>query len=177
MIPVILMILWLNLIQAGAASTPEPTSFRQSQQHSDADQWQKACEEEMEAQRLNGTWEIVKLPLRVLSFTPVTSQPSLALLECSKGLRLSLQQVNCLEVREVINEGVIPLMCGHLDRPCTSLWTSWRGFKALEDEGEKGSACIFPALQASHTGSGSACESSLKPVTRLSDCSFLMPAK
>ena len=52
----------LDLIQAGAASTPEPTSFRQSQQCSDADLWQKACEEEMEAHRLNGTWEIVKLP-------------------------------------------------------------------------------------------------------------------
>ena len=52
----------LDLIQAGAASTPEPTSFRQSQQCSDADLWQKACEEEMEADRLNGTWEIVKLP-------------------------------------------------------------------------------------------------------------------
>ena len=52
----------LDLIQAGAASTPEPTSFRQSQQRSDADLWQKACEEEMEAHRLNGTWEIVKLP-------------------------------------------------------------------------------------------------------------------
>ena len=50
----------LDLIQAGAASTPEPTSFRQSQQRSDADLWQKACEEEMEAHRLNGTWQIVK---------------------------------------------------------------------------------------------------------------------
>jgi hypothetical protein len=52
----------LDLIQAGAASTPEPTSFRQSQQRSDADLWQKACQEEMEAHRLNGTWEIVQLP-------------------------------------------------------------------------------------------------------------------
>ena len=60
-IPVILMIPWLDLIQAGAASTPEPTSFRQSQQHFDADLWQKACEEEMEAHRL-GTWEIVNSP-------------------------------------------------------------------------------------------------------------------
>ena len=51
----------LDLIQAGAASTPKPTSFRQSQQRSDADLSQKACEEEMEAHRLNGTWEIVKL--------------------------------------------------------------------------------------------------------------------
>ena len=38
----------LDLIQANGASTPEPTSFRQSQQCSDADLWQKACEEEME---------------------------------------------------------------------------------------------------------------------------------
>ena len=43
----------LDLIQAGVASTPEPTSFRQSQQCSDANLWQKACEEEMEAHRLN----------------------------------------------------------------------------------------------------------------------------
>ena len=34
-----------DLIWADAASTPEPTSFRQSQQCSDADLWQKACEE------------------------------------------------------------------------------------------------------------------------------------
>ena len=106
--------------------------------------------------------------------------PSLELLECMKGLRFLLQEVNCFEVREVISEGdpvAIPLMCGTLTGPWTSLWTSWRGFEALEDEGGKGSACIFPALQASHTGSGSACESSLKPVTRLPDCSFLMPAR
>ena len=53
----------LDLIQAGAASTPVPTSFRQSQQHPDADLWQKACKEEMEAHRLNSTWEIVKVGL------------------------------------------------------------------------------------------------------------------
>jgi hypothetical protein len=52
----------LDLIQAGAASTAEPTSYRQSQQLSDTDLWHTACEEEMEAHRLNGTWEIVKLP-------------------------------------------------------------------------------------------------------------------
>jgi hypothetical protein len=52
----------LDLIQAGAASTAEPTSYRQSPQRSDADLWHTACEEEMEAHRLNGTWEIVKLP-------------------------------------------------------------------------------------------------------------------
>src|SRR6266702_3363115 len=52
----------IDFIQAGAASTAEPTSYRQSQQCSDADLWHTACEEEMEAHRLNGTWEIVKLP-------------------------------------------------------------------------------------------------------------------
>ena len=58
------------------------------------------------------------------------------------------------------------------------VWAPWQGhvhccgqvggalIEALEDEGGKGSACIFPALQASHTGSGSACESSFKPITR-----------
>jgi hypothetical protein len=52
----------LDLIQAGVASTVEPTSYKQSQQRSNAELWHKACQEEMEAHRLNGTWEIVKLP-------------------------------------------------------------------------------------------------------------------
>jgi hypothetical protein len=52
----------LDLIQAGAASAPEPTSYLQSQHRSDAELWQKACDEEMEAHRVNGTWEVVKLP-------------------------------------------------------------------------------------------------------------------
>ena len=52
----------LDLIQANSALAAEPTSYRQSQQRSDKDLWHKACEEEMEAHRLNGTWEIVKLP-------------------------------------------------------------------------------------------------------------------
>src|SRR6266568_4582288 len=52
----------IDFIQAGAASTAEPTSYRQSQQRSEADLWHTACEEEMEAHRLNGTGEIVKLP-------------------------------------------------------------------------------------------------------------------
>ena len=73
--------------------------------------------------------EHLKLPGHVLStlVIPQSAQfrpsdilsPSLELLEGSKGLRLSLQEVNCLEAREVINEGdpvAIPLMCGHLDR-------------------------------------------------------------
>src|SRR6266850_1842040 len=62
-------------------------------------------------------------------------------------------------------------------RPWTSLWTSWRGLDALECEIGKGFACILPALQASHTRSGSARESSLRPFTRLPESSFLMPAK
>ena len=52
----------LDVIQANTAFAAEPTSYRQLQQCSDKDLWHKACEEEMEAHRLNGTWEIVKLP-------------------------------------------------------------------------------------------------------------------
>ena len=52
----------LDVIQVNTAFAAEPTSYRQSQQRSDKDLWHKACEEEMEAHRLNGTWEIVKLP-------------------------------------------------------------------------------------------------------------------
>jgi hypothetical protein len=40
-------------------------------------------------------------------------------LSCSKGLRLSLEEVNSLEVREVLNESdpiAIPLMCGDFHR-------------------------------------------------------------
>ena len=73
--------------------------------------------------------EHLTLPRHVLStlIVPQSAQfhpsdilsPSLELLECMKDLGLLLQEVNCFEVREVINEGdpvVIPLMCGHLDR-------------------------------------------------------------
>jgi hypothetical protein len=52
----------LDLIQARAATAPEPTSYSQSQHRSDSELWQKACEEEMEAHRVNGTWKVVKLP-------------------------------------------------------------------------------------------------------------------
>ena len=52
----------LDLLNAHSASIPEPTSYRQSQLRSDADLWRKACQEEMEAHSVNGTWEIVKLP-------------------------------------------------------------------------------------------------------------------
>ena len=44
---------------------------------------------------------------------------------------------------------------GTFTGPCTSLWMSWGGFEALGDKGGKGSACIFPALQASQDYLGS----------------------
>jgi transposase InsO family protein len=52
----------IDLIDALSASAVEPMTYKQSQQQSDADLWHTACEEEMEAHRVNGTWEIVKLP-------------------------------------------------------------------------------------------------------------------
>src|SRR6267378_6693571 len=52
----------LDNLKAHAASTAEPTTYRQSQHCSDADLWHTACQEEMEAHSVNGTWEIVKLP-------------------------------------------------------------------------------------------------------------------
>ena len=52
----------LDLLQAHSASAPEPTSYAMSQRRPDADLWHQACLEEMEAHRVNGTWEIVKLP-------------------------------------------------------------------------------------------------------------------
>ena len=71
--------------------------------------------------------ERLKLPRDVLStlVIPQSAQfrssdilsPSFELLECSKGLRLLLQEVNFLEARLVIDETdpiAIPLMCGHL---------------------------------------------------------------
>ena len=73
--------------------------------------------------------ERFKLPRDVLStlIIPQSAQfrssdilsPGFELLECSKCLRLSLQEVDSLEVRVVIDEGdpiAIPLMCGHLHR-------------------------------------------------------------
>jgi len=51
-----------DILQASAASTAEPTTYRQSQHRPDADLWHTACQEEMEAHSLNGTWEVVKLP-------------------------------------------------------------------------------------------------------------------
>jgi transposase InsO family protein len=52
----------LDILQAQVALSAEPASYRRSQLLSDAEQWHTACEEEMEAHRLNGTWDIVKLP-------------------------------------------------------------------------------------------------------------------
>ena len=95
------------------------------------------------------------------SLTCDVLRPRFELLEGSKCLRLVLKEIDC-----------VPTFPG----PCTSQWTSCKGLEALDCEVEKGFVCIFPALQASHTGSGSARESSLKPVTRLPDKSFLTPA-
>jgi len=52
----------IDLINANSASVAEPTSYKQSQQRPEAQLWHTACEEEMEAHSLNGTWEVVKLP-------------------------------------------------------------------------------------------------------------------
>ena len=52
----------LDLLNAHSASVSEPTSYKQSQLRPDGDSWHKACEEEMQAHKLNGTWQIVKLP-------------------------------------------------------------------------------------------------------------------
>ena len=52
----------IDLIHANSVSAVEPRTYKQSQQHPDADMWHAACEEEMEAHRVNGTWEIVRLP-------------------------------------------------------------------------------------------------------------------
>ena len=73
--------------------------------------------------------EHLKLPGHVLSTLVIPQgaqfrssnilSPSFELFECGKGLRLLLQEVNCLEAREIINESdpiAIPLMCRHLDR-------------------------------------------------------------
>ena len=52
-------------------------------------------------------------------FTSDVLSPRFELLECSKGLRLVLQQINCFEAREVINEcdpEVIALVGGDLHR-------------------------------------------------------------
>jgi hypothetical protein len=73
--------------------------------------------------------ECLKLPRHVLPtlVIPQSAQfrssdilsPSLELLECSKGLRFLLKEVNCIKARVVIKESdpvVIPLMCGDLHR-------------------------------------------------------------
>jgi hypothetical protein len=52
-------------------------------------------------------------------FASESLSPCLELLEGSKGFRLALQEIDCLEAREVINEGhpvAIALVSGHLDR-------------------------------------------------------------
>jgi hypothetical protein len=52
----------LDCLHTHTTSITEPTSYRQSQQSPDRESWHKACEEEMEAHQVNGTWEVVKLP-------------------------------------------------------------------------------------------------------------------
>jgi hypothetical protein len=52
----------LDVLKANVAAVTEPATYRQSQSRPDADSWHKACQEEMEAHKLNGTWEIVELP-------------------------------------------------------------------------------------------------------------------
>jgi hypothetical protein len=42
----------------------EPMLYRQSKQLPDRDSWHKACKEEIKAYKLNGIWEVVKLPSR-----------------------------------------------------------------------------------------------------------------
>ena len=70
----------------------------------------------------------------------------------------------------------LPLFC-ITQTPCTLLWIGWRGLMAPVDEKGNGFVWILSALQALYTRSGSAFELSLRPVTRLSDKSFLMPAR
>ena len=52
----------IDLLNAHSASVTEPTSYKQSQQRPEVQLWHTACEEEMEAHRVNGTWDVVKLP-------------------------------------------------------------------------------------------------------------------
>ena len=52
----------IDLINVNSASVTEPTSYKQSQERPEADLWHTACKEEMEAHRVNGTWDVVKLP-------------------------------------------------------------------------------------------------------------------
>ena len=54
----------IDLINVHSASVTEGSSYRQSQQCPEAQLWNTACEEEMEAHSLNGTWDIVKFVKR-----------------------------------------------------------------------------------------------------------------
>jgi hypothetical protein len=51
----------MRMIHSTCSMSTQPLHLN-PQLRSDGDLWHKACEEEMEAHRLNGTWEIVKLP-------------------------------------------------------------------------------------------------------------------
>jgi hypothetical protein len=61
----------------------------------------------------------------------------------------------------------VALVSGDLDWAMHVAVNKLEGLEALVNDDGNGSACILPALQASHTGSGSAFESSLRPVIRL----------
>ena len=47
---------------AHLSSITEPQTFKQSQKLPESSQWKKACLEELEAHKLNGTWKVVQLP-------------------------------------------------------------------------------------------------------------------
>ena len=47
---------------ANLSSITEPKTFKASQKCPESSQWKKACLEELEAHRRNGTWQIVQLP-------------------------------------------------------------------------------------------------------------------
>ena len=52
-----------KLAQSFAASLgPEPTTYVQALGCSDAADWSKAAREELDAHKLNGTWELADLP-------------------------------------------------------------------------------------------------------------------
>ena len=47
---------------ANLSSITEPRTFKESQRYPESSQWKKACLEELEAHKRNGTWQVVQLP-------------------------------------------------------------------------------------------------------------------
>ena len=47
---------------ANLSSITQPRTFKDSQKYPESSQWKKACMEELEAHKRNGTWKIVQLP-------------------------------------------------------------------------------------------------------------------